>query len=183
MAVSRTRRKLGPMIRKTPLIIAAAVLGGTAAAAPAALSSAVDSSGNVAPAVRAVQTARESGRPYDLERDRYHGNRVWEVDVSRRSGAPRELKISADGRRVVHRKRTDWSDDAERVRDVKIGFTKALRTAATRADGRLTDAELDREQGRLVWSATFERGATETEVDVDATTGAVVRVRTEHDDD
>ena len=185
MAFSRTHRKLRSMIRKTPLIISAAILGGAAVGAPIALSSSAEatSGAGVGAAVRAVHTARDSGRPYDLERDRFRGNPVWEVDVSRRSGSPRELKISADGRRVVHRKRTDWSDDAERVRDVKIGFAKALRTAATRANGRLTDAELDREQGRLVWSATFERGATETEVDVDAMTGAVVRVRSEHDDD
>lgn len=173
------------MIRKTPLIISAALLGSAAVGVPVALSSsaATTSGDGVSAAVRAVHTARESGRPYDLERDRFRGDRVWEIDVSPRSGAPRELKISADGRRVVDRKRTDRSDDAARVRDVKVGFAKALRKAATRAEGRLTDAELDREHGRLVWSATFERGATETDVDVDARTGAVVRVRTEHDDD
>ena len=48
--------------------------------------------------------------------------------------------------------------------------------------GRLSEAELDRERGRLVWSVTFERGATETEVEVDARTGKVVRVQSERDD-
>ena len=59
---------------------------------------------------------------------------------------------------------------------------RALRIAARRAHGRLTEADLDTERGVLVWSVTFERsGDRETEVDVNARTGRVVRV--EHDDD
>jgi uncharacterized membrane protein YkoI len=172
------------MTRKTTLAAGAAAIVGIAAVPGPATSSptATEAAHGVSAAVRALHTARDSGRPYDLERDRHRGRRVWEVDVTSRSGPPKELKISADGKRVVHRKTIHDSDDAARVRDAKVGFATAVRTAAKRASGRLTEAELDREHGRLVWSATFERGATETDVDVDARTGKVVRVRSEHDD-
>ena len=172
------------MTKKTPAIVGAvAVLGATAVAVPAISSPAASSSASgVSSAVRALHTARDSGRPYDLERDRYRGRGVWEVDVAPSSGSPKQLKITRNGKRVVHKKRIHDSRDAARVRNVKVGFARALRTAAKHASGRLTEAELDREHGRLVWSATFERGDIETDVDVDANTGKVVRVHSEHDD-
>jgi uncharacterized membrane protein YkoI len=172
------------MTKKTPAFLSAvAILGASAVAVPAmSAPSSSSSATGVSAAVRALHTARDTGRPYDLERDRYRGRRVWEVDVAPRSGAAKELKISANGKRVVHRKTVRDSADARRVRKAKVSFAAALRTAAKRASGRLTEAELDRERGRLVWSATFERGNIETDVDVDAKTGKVVRVHSEHDD-
>jgi hypothetical protein len=137
---------------------------------------------STASAVRALETARDVGRPYDIERDRHRGRGVWEVDVAPRT----ELTISADGKRIVRRRAIERSDDAARVGDAKIGLAAAVRSAQRRASGRLSEAELDREHGRLLWTATFERGETETEteteVDVDAATGAVLRVHTERDD-
>jgi uncharacterized membrane protein YkoI len=52
-----------------------------------------------------------------------------------------------------------------------------LKTAAGRASGTLDGADLDRERGTLVWSVSFDgAGDQETEVDVDARTGKVLRV-------
>ena len=46
-----------------------------------------------------------------------------------------------------------------------------------RANGTITDAELDRERGALVWNVNFEAsGDRETDVDVDPRSGRVLRV-------
>ena len=68
-------------------------------------------------------------------------------------------------------------DRSTRVAAARVSLATALKTAAPRANGTLTDAELDTERG----TARVERRAsTTTEVEVDARTGKVVRVN--HDD-
>jgi uncharacterized membrane protein YkoI len=175
--------------RPLAIVVAVAALGAagviTFAESQAASPSARAASAGTGSAVKALRTAAKAaaGRPYDLERDRHRGRRVWEVDVAKRAGRASELVISADGTRVVKRHRTHRSDDAAKARRASIGLAKALRTASRRASGTLTEADIDRTRGgRLVWSVTFERGQIETEVDVDARSGKVVRVQTEHDD-
>jgi uncharacterized membrane protein YkoI len=170
--------------------LAAASLAACGAAAPDQVSTSpaaahLSATSQVAEARRAVHSAAAAvrhGRPYDLERDR----RGWEVDVAVPGSArPHEVQVSADGRRVVaHRRDDSGSDDAAKARQATVGFERALRVAARRGSGALTEAEIDRDRrGRLVWQATFERGATETEVSVDARSGNVTSVRHDRDED
>jgi uncharacterized membrane protein YkoI len=144
-------------------------------------------SSDVSSARRAVSTAHEAvrhGRPYDLERDRHRGAAVWEVKVATRSGRPYELLVSDNGRKIVDRRRDDdRSDDARRARHAKVGLRRALGIASRHSSAPLSDAEIDRHRGRIVWTASFERGRTETEVIVDARTGRVLDVRHETDED
>jgi uncharacterized membrane protein YkoI len=145
---------------------AAAVGGGAAVATTATAASSTD-------AVRAVQTASKgvSHKAYELDRER---NR-WEVTFA--DGTQRHVTL--DGRRVTATKRDDRSSAAASAR---VSLATALRTAAPRANGTLTDADLDRERGTLVWSVNFEAsGDRETEVEVDARSGKVLRV-TQDDD-
>jgi uncharacterized membrane protein YkoI len=141
----------------------------------------------VAAARQAVRTARRAagyGRPYDIERDRHRGARVWEVKVASGTARPYEILVSRNGRKVIGRHRDDHrSDDARKAQRAKIGLSRALRIAGRHGSGAFTDAEIDRHRGRLVWTATFERGRTETEVALDASTGRVVDVRRDTDDD
>jgi len=130
-------------------------------------------------AVRAVETASRgiAGRPYDLDRER---NR-WEIGIA--SG--QERHVSLDGRKLLATRRDDDdSRDAARVAQARVSLAAALRTAAGRAQGTLTDAEIDTAAGgTLVWTVSFESsGDRETEVAVDARTGKVHSVRTEDDD-
>ncbi len=154
------------MKKKIAIIaVGAAALGGAAAFTTAA------NGASSSTAVRAVQTASRgmSQKPYELDRER---NR-WEVKFA--DGTERHVTL--DGRRVTATRRDD--DRSRRVASARVSLASALRTAAARASGTLEDAELDTERGTLVWSVNFE-GARETEVDVDARSGRVVRVT--HDD-
>jgi uncharacterized membrane protein YkoI len=154
-------------MKKIALLVAAgAATAGIVATGTATAASSTD-------AVRAVQTASKgtSHKAYELDRER---NR-WEVTFA--DGT--QKLVSLDGRRVTGSKRDDRSSAAASAR---VSLATALRTAAPRANGTLTDADLDRERGTLVWSVNFEAsGDRETEVEVDARTGKVLRV-TQDDD-
>ncbi len=119
-------------------------------------------------AVRAVQTASQgvSHKAFDLDRD---DNR-WEVKFA--DGTERHVTL--DGRRVTRTTRDD--DRSTRVASARVSLATALKTAAPRANGTLEGAGLETERGRLVWSVEID----DTEVEVDARTGKVVRVN--HDD-
>jgi len=148
-------------MKKIAFVVAAGavtVVTGTAVAA----SSSTD-------AVRAVQTASKgvSHKAYELDRER---NR-WEVTFA--DGTQRHVTL--DGRRVTATKRDD--DRSAAAASARVSLATALRTAAPRANGTLTDADLDRERGTLVWSVNIEAaGDRETEVEVDARSGKVLRV-------
>jgi uncharacterized membrane protein YkoI len=157
-------------MKKIALLAAgAAALGGGIAVATTA--SAASSS---TAAVRAVQTASKgvSHKAYELDRER---NR-WEVTFA--DGTQRHVTL--DGRRVTATKRDD--DRSAAAASARVSLATALRTAAGRANGTLTDADLDRERGTLVWSVNFEgAGERETEVEVDARSGKVLRVNQDDD--
>lgn len=157
---------------------AASTAAPTPAASPSASASQIDQ------AVRAIRSAERrvpNGKAYDIETDRLRGKPVWEVKVARGTTRAYELDVSADGRKVLRRRAKTVDDDVRKLRDAKVGLAKALRTAARRAKGAAFDsAEIDRSGGRLVWEATFKApGDRELEVDVDARTGKVLRVRTD----
>ena len=146
------------------LTTATAVTAGTAIAAGGATAA------SSSDAVRAVQTASKgvSAKPYELDRER---NR-WEVTFA--DGTQKH--VSLDGRKVTKTTRDDR--DAE-VNQARVTLVTALRNAAPRAGNtQLTDADIDADDGQLVWQIGF---ANDTDVDVDARTGKVLRV--DKDDD
>jgi uncharacterized membrane protein YkoI len=149
--------------------------------------SAFASAGGVKQATRALATARQEAprsAPYDLERERYRGARAWEVKLAATSGRVAKVYVSRNGRRVLgSRPGGRWDGDARRARRASVGLARALRIAARRASGRLVEAEIDRERGRVVWSVTFAAGRVETEVSVDASSAAVVEVENEVEDE
>ena len=137
-----------------------AAIGGTAifAASGATAASSTD-------AVRAVQTASKgiSAKAYELDRER---NR-WEVTFA--DGTQKH--VSLDGRRVTKTTRDDRDSEVNQARITLIG---ALRAAAPRAGNtRIEDADLDDDNGRLVWQVSFSK---DVDVDVDARNGKVLRV-------
>ena len=73
-------------------------------------------------------------------------------------------------------------EDPKLLAKAKITRAAAEKTALTKApDGTVKDAELEEENGRLVWSFDFTRPGTKniTEVQVDALTGKIVLVEVE----
>jgi uncharacterized membrane protein YkoI len=154
-------------MKKTMIAIATA--GAVAAGGATALAA------SSTDAVRAVHTASKgiSHKAYDIERD----DGRWEVKFA--DGTERHVTL--DGRRVTSTRRHD--DRSSRVNRAKVSLATALKTAARRANGTLVGGEIEVERGRLVWSVDFERtDDDETEVEVDARSGKVVRVVHDNDD-
>ncbi len=173
-------RKKIAIASTTALLVAG---GATGAALALADDDASTSAARAGDAVKAVRTAGAEGRAFDVESDRHRGKRVWEVDVIAGSGRAQEIRVSADGSKILHRGKARRSDDARDASQATVSLATALKTADGRASGGLDGAEIDREAGRLVWTASFERRGSETEVDVDAKSGKVLDVRTEREDD
>ena len=116
-------------------------------------------------AVRAVQTASKgiSAKAYELDKER---NR-WEVTFA--DGTHKH--VSLNGSKVT---KTTRDERETTVNQARITLVGALRAAAPRAGHTtLTDADIDDEDGTLVWQIGF---ADDTDVDVDARTGKVLRV-------
>ena len=137
----------------------------TAVAAGSAFAVSGATAASSSDAVRAVQTASKgvSAKPYELDRER---NR-WEVTFA--DGT--QTHVSLDGRKVTKTTRDDRDSEVNQARTTLVA---ALRAAAPRAGNtQLTDADIDDEDGRLVWQIGF---ANDTDVDVDARTGKVLRV-------
>ncbi|WP_020498589.1 PepSY domain-containing protein [Sciscionella marina] len=64
-----------------------------------------------------------------------------------------------------------------------ISKDQAVRTAQAKVpQARVTEAELDHENGVLIWEIDLENPSTEYEVDVDAHTGAVLKVDQDDND-
>ncbi|MDA0183489.1 PepSY domain-containing protein [Solirubrobacter phytolaccae] len=146
------------------LTTAAAVSAGTVFAVTGATAA------SSSDAVRAVQTASKgtSAKPYELDRERGH----WEVTFA--DGT--QKLVTLNGSKVTKTRRDDRDAD---VAQARTSLVAALRAAAPRAGNtQLTDADLDADDGQLVWQIGF---ANDTDVDVDARTGKVLRV--DNDDD
>jgi hypothetical protein len=65
---------------------------------------------------------------------------------------------------------------------ISLGDAKAIAIKAA-GGGRVTDVERETEHGRAVWDIEVQKGAIEHDIDVDRTTGDVLRHRSERDDD
>lgn len=147
------------------------------------LVAATGATSGVTQARRALQTATSrvpNSRPYDLETERHRGQPVWEIKVASTTRQANEMYVSADGRRIVRNpQRIRFDGDARRVLEARVSLASALPTAASRAAGRLSEAEIERTwRGVLVWEVEFRRsGDRETEVVVNANTGVVIAVR------
>ena len=143
----------------------AALSTATAVTATTAFAVAGATAANSTDAVRAVQTASKgvSAKPYELDRERKH----WEVTFA--DGT--QKLVTLDGSKVTKTRRDDR--EAE-VNQARVTLVTALRNAAPRAGNtKLTDADLDSDDGQLVWTVGF---ANDTDVDVDARSGKVLRV-------
>jgi uncharacterized membrane protein YkoI len=77
---------------------------------------------------------------------------------------------------------TEKQKQAELQAEAKISKEQALATAQAKVpNGKITDSELEKEKGRLIWSFDMSTPDSKdtTEVNVDAISGDVVNVETE----
>ncbi|WP_052424214.1 PepSY domain-containing protein [Nonomuraea candida] len=109
------------------------------------------------------------------------GGTRWEVQVVGKDGTEHQMDVEAG--KVVTGPTTEEEDAAdktkhrERVAAAKLDYAKAADAiAAAVPEGRVTELNLDTEQGKTVWEAdVVTPDGTKHEVAVDAATGAVTR--------
>jgi uncharacterized membrane protein YkoI len=155
----------------------------TTSSSPATTSTAASGStdASVAAALRALRTAARAvpqAKAFDLDDDTRGGQPIWEVKVA--SGQRQfDLDVTADGTRVLNRREDPTpDDDVRKLRSVKVDATRALRLAAQRQDGQVTDLDLDTtDAGTVVWEVDFRQpNGTTTTVAIHARTGKVVDI-------
>lgn len=126
-------------------------------------------------AVGAALADIEGGVVIEIERDTHRGQAVWEVVVRDSNGRGVELYMNVTTGEIIRRevKELPWyARDAAPTVDIRV----AMATALAVTPGTIEEVELDWESGRLVWEVEIiTAGGFEVEVDIDATTGRVIR--------
>lgn len=122
------------------------------------------------------------GTVVGIEADDEAGQAVWSVDVEGADGRRHEVDVADDG--TVVGRDTDDDDEHDDDRPVNaeeatVTQAEAEATAVEAAPGEVRRSHLEWEDGLLVWDVEVLSGGVEHDVQVDATTGAVV----EHDAD
>lgn len=107
----------------------------------------------------------------------------WEVSILSADGTDNDVDVAADGTTITRGPVVDGDDDgddqAERTRLLGVPVDYAAAIAAALADvpgGSVTGVDLDEDDGVATWEVQLDEDtADETTVDVDATSGAVLR--------
>lgn len=111
----------------------------------------------------------------------------WEVEL-RLSSTEVEAKVSWDGTQFISQETDDDldSDTLRKLDTATLTIQDAIKTASPHAGGYVDDAELDEEDGVVIWEIQFQNNndddsannTDEWEVYVDAQTGEIISVET-----
>lgn len=124
----------------------------------------------------AIATALANGGvAVELDRDDDDGELVWEIKVRNDDGSGIQYDISVASGNIVRQEHTSIDDEAALPHSITM--ETALRTALDALDSALVeDADLDREDGRLIWDIQLRQTTgVEVEIHVDAETGEIVK--------
>lgn len=110
-----------------------------------------------------------------LSLDREDDDSRWEVLVRASDGAGTEVWVDPTSGDVLDQRSENVPSEA---RDGAPKFTaKEAVEAATSAvaDGTVTDLDIDRERGKVVWDVVVEANGAETDVQIDAASGEILK--------
>lgn len=97
----------------------------------------------------------------------------WEVDVVTASTSEtHEVDLAADGEVLGVETESADSEELDKAQR-EVDLAEAVEIAVAELDGTATEAELDHEDGRLLWEVEMD-AATDREIDIDATSGEVL---------
>ena len=151
--------------------------GSPSASSSASGSASAGGTGENDPAFAAIDAAlAEHSEATVISVDRDDAGMTYDIDLVEGESVL-ELEASSGGGEV---RQTDTDDDAEDVadaRDAQVSASDAITTALDgRSDRVLDEAELDRHDGRLIWSIDLDdaQGADAEKVRVDASTGEIL---------
>ena len=95
---------------------------------------------------------------------------------------------------IVAASETDETNEAKETMEVTtagnqhpfegvLSIEEAKQIALTEFEGKVTEIELDKDDGRLIYEVELKDGTHEAEIELDATTGEIIEVEIEQDDD
>ncbi|GEO91998.1 PepSY domain-containing protein [Kocuria flava] len=149
---------------------------GSASGSPSATPSGGAEAGAVTGAVVAAEEAVTGGQAFEI--DRKDSGEGWEVTLAVED-REQEVEVSADGEQVTPQETDDELDPADRdnLAAVQVPLEDAVRTALDEVDGTLDSAELDTEDGVVVWEVDVdESDGTSVDVHINAENGSVLKV-------
>ena len=129
-------------------------------------------------ALKAIDTAEKEigGKVVDLDWD--DDKSGWEVEVYK-GGKVHELKIAADGSKIIERDDVENADaDDRREYDaIKTDIRKAIETALKDTPGSLDDVSVDEEQGQIMWNVEIypEGGGSDVDIYIDVKSGKILK--------
>ena len=138
----------------------------------------------------AIKIALEQvpGTVEEVELEDENGTIIYEIEIKAEDGTEQEVDIDATTGDVVKVEAEDDEEDAddeqsqaELAKQAKVTEEAAIKIALEQVPGTVEKVELDIENGTIVYEIEIRaEDGTEQEVDIDATTGDVVKV--EHED-
>lgn len=129
-------------------------------------------------ALKAIDTAEKEigGKVVDLDWD--DDKSGWEVEVYK-GGKIHEIKIAADGSKIIERDDVENADaDDRREYDaIKTDIRKAIETALKDTPGSLDDVSVDEEQGQIMWNVEIypEGGGSDVDIYIDVKSGKILK--------
>ena len=129
-------------------------------------------------ALKAIDTAEKEigGKVVDLDWD--DDKSGWEVEVYK-GGKIHEIKIAADGSKIIERDDVENADaDDRREYDaIKTDIRKAIETALKDTPGSLDDVSVDEEQGQIMWEVEIypEGGGSDVTIYIDVKSGKILK--------
>lgn len=124
-----------------------------------------------------IALAQHDGTVTEAELDRNdNGQVVYELDVITKD-AKYEIDIDPDSGKVIKdRKEQDDPEDRARADEAKLSITEALQIAEKEVGGNVTEIDLDRVHGELIYEVEVEtKSGKEYDLDIDAKTGDIIR--------
>lgn len=142
--------------------------------------------------VKQIAEAQYPGTITEIELDKEHGNLVYEVEIK---GDDREyeVKLDANTGEIVkleeknvkqnmtspdkeHYKANEESNKIKVEDDPKLimDMTHAIEIAIQEFPGTVTEAELDEENGRMIYEIEIKSKGQEAEIEIDAQTGEIL---------
>jgi uncharacterized membrane protein YkoI len=132
-------------------------------------------------AVAGVALAKERGEKQE-EKAQYHSSiQVPAQDHENESAEQNESGENDEQGEGAEAKETDGDDAAQYQSLAKITKEQAIRAASAKVAGKVADAELENEDGNLVYGVEIENGKGTFDVKVDAGNGAVLLVAQDKD--
>ncbi|CAM4517530.1 PepSY domain-containing protein [Paenibacillus typhae] len=130
------------------------------------------------------------GQVESIDLEKKLSGTYYDIDIQQKN---QEIDVRVDaytGKVLSVRKETDNNDDDDHYTSSSAASGAALITAAKAAEaatakvaGKVTDVDLDRDDGTAVYEVEIRNGRTSTEVGVDAYTGKVLYTDVDSDDD